>query len=212
VCVCVCAYVCVSVCKSSCRATPFKLELVYSTQAVGIFRQLEAAEPNFGKKRLLSENIATFEAKVRLLGHCAAGDARFGSALQADERRPRQVGGAVALYTAAAGEYFAAVKLGGGEAAKKRLSLVLDRVEELKRMAAPAPAPALLPDLPAPPSFATSASPAARAAPPAPPAPATPANTQQQQPASGPSTKFSHDEMVVLRASSRINGKTFLPW
>ena len=87
--------------------------------------------------------------------------------------------------------YLEAVKLGGNAVIKKRLGLVLDRVEDLKRQQCPV--------LPSPP---TAPGPTILPAPgPAP-----------KQGAPLISAKLSQFEMEVLKKSSCINGKLFFPW
>ena len=126
-------------------------------------------------------------------------------------------------YTTTANEYYEAVKLGGNEVVKKRLSLVLDRIEELKRTTQGVRG--LMQDLPIPPSntglivnavsahlpttnITASASASIGTQSAAAQAPSKPVG----QHLGGTSSKFSHDELAVLTASSRINGRLFLPW
>lgn len=113
-----------------------------------------------------------------------------------------------------ANEYFEAVKLGGGDAVKKRLSMVLDRVEDLKRVLATPQSlrsshrATITMNLPLPPTTLQ----APLGLPPTSPSPTMPqaSPSQLQRPSSA--VKFSQSEMDVLKASSRINGKTFQPW
>ena len=70
-------------------------------QAIDIFKWLESAETNFGKKSLISNNLGTLNNKLIMYEYIRKGDSHLGIALQHDERTPRIISDTIPHYISA---------------------------------------------------------------------------------------------------------------
>ncbi len=183
--------------------------------ALRLFDACHARETEASKRVLLETKTREYGQRLGALKE-RLGDARWAQA-KALDNKPDGSGDAASdkvatAYLGAVENYLGALKLkgegnGGDVSLRKRVQQILDRVEELKggrKQQQPATSVDLL-DLPLPPSsplpsVTATATAAAPAAPPMPP------------PRPRSATDLTATEIEVLKVSSTINGRTFVPW
>lgn len=216
--------------RCQCNTTPNSID---TQAALAAFQSILAVEPAADRRAVLQRQLAEHRMRLAVL-KTAQGDKAFETALKLDEEGQR----CIDAYMQAVELYLPAIKLfeqqGGkdGEAEARRLKArvakTLDRVELKKtgkRPSSEAPQPAPMPAA-VPPSPSSASSPASTfdladlplpptTLPPMPAAPA-PAPAASRPPPPLPSAPgaptLTPAEIEVLKRSSVINGRVFLPW
>jgi calpain-7 len=181
-------------------------------RACQLIRDIIKVEYDVAKRNLLIDQLIYYEEKLRSLA-----DSVFERALSLDEKKGR-FSDIESLYLQAAEQYMAYLKIKDDNSMKIRINGILDRVEEMRGVERCAAAlPTVDPSRPlhldsvrkakehaSVPQISPSPGPL--------PLPPPPVPTEGAPGGSGSGDGLSAEEIAVLRGSSLISGRCFMPW
>ena len=184
------------------------------TRACEIFRDIASSESDIAKKNLLIQQAAYYDDKVRnmtmVMDTLTQANSVLERALALDEQKGIS-SDIVSLYLEAAELYLSYIRTIDDDSLKSRVSGILDRVSQLKQLEAPngRSLHETMVDLPSvhPQNPLQHASVPAMPSPPSGFSACPRAETRRMTKES-----LTAQEMAVLRASSVVNGRCFMPW
>lgn len=191
------------------------LELARSSfhQACQLIRDIIQFEHDRAKRSLLIDQLQYYEEKVRILVMTIErkqADAAMDKALSLDEKKGK-LSDVESLYLEAAEKYMNCLKIKDDNAMKIRVKGILDRVEELRNVEKCADnLPSIDPSRPLTSGGARKPSENASQSAPGPPPHCIPPHVESLS--SGSSNGLTPEEISVLRGSSVISGRCFMPW